>query len=40
VLAYMLRLNRMPAGQADLPPDVGAMKTILIETTKPVRKEK
>jgi mono/diheme cytochrome c family protein len=40
VLAYLLRLNRMPAGDADLPADVGALKTILIETTKPVRKEK
>ena len=41
VLAYVLRLNRMPAGPADLP-DERAMKTIRIETTTttkvPVRK--
>jgi mono/diheme cytochrome c family protein len=37
VLAYVLKLNRMPAGSADLPPEA-AMKTIRIETTIPVRK--
>lgn len=41
VVAYLLRLNRMPFGQSDLPADSDAMKTIRIETTTmPVRKEK
>lgn len=40
VLAYLLKLNRMPEGPADLPADANAMKAIRIETTKPVRKEK
>ena len=43
VLAYLLKLNRMPAGDADLPPDAGAMKSIRFEApkTKPtaVRKD-
>ncbi|MEX2152933.1 MAG: cytochrome c [Gemmatimonadaceae bacterium] len=41
VVAYLLRLNRMPVGQSDLPADSDAMKAIRIETmTLPVRKEK
>ena len=35
VLAYVLKLNRMPAGPDDLPTDVAVMKTIRIETTTP-----
>lgn len=31
VLAYLLRLNRMPAGDADLPADADAVKTIRID---------
>jgi S-disulfanyl-L-cysteine oxidoreductase SoxD len=39
VLAYLLQLNRMPAGRRDLSNDVAALKSIRIETTKmPVRK--
>jgi mono/diheme cytochrome c family protein len=34
VLAYLLRLNRMPAGQDDLPPDATALKTIRFEAPK------
>jgi len=41
VLAYLLRINRMPAGDADLPADADRMKSIRFQT-KPtvVRKEK
>lgn len=39
VLAYLLRLNRMPAGANDLPSDPTALKSIRIETTMPVRKD-
>jgi mono/diheme cytochrome c family protein len=39
VLAYMLRLNRMPAGPVELPPDSAALRSIRIETTTPVRKD-
>ena len=35
VLAYVLKLNRMPEGPAELPPDESAMKTIRIETVTP-----
>jgi mono/diheme cytochrome c family protein len=35
VLAYVLKLNRMPAGQDDLPAKSEVMKTIRIETTTP-----
>jgi mono/diheme cytochrome c family protein len=35
VLAYVLKLNRMPAGSDDLPTEVGTMKTIRFETTTP-----
>ncbi|HUF25576.1 MAG TPA: cytochrome c [Gemmatimonadaceae bacterium] len=34
VLAYLLRLNRMPQGDADLPADPAALKTVRIETEK------
>lgn len=34
VLAYLLRLNRMPAGAEDLPPNVDRMKGIRFQTTK------
>jgi mono/diheme cytochrome c family protein len=40
VVAYLLRLNRMPFGQSDLPADSDAMKAIRINTTTLVRKEK
>ena len=41
VLAYLLRINRMPAGETDLPADADRMKSIRFQT-KPtvVRKEK
>ncbi len=39
VLAYILRLNRMPAGQDDLPTDSTALHTIRFVTTIPVRKD-
>lgn len=35
VLAYLLKLNRMPAGDADLPPDADALKSIRFEAPKP-----
>ena len=35
VLAYMLKINRMPAGEKDLPPDERALKPIRIEYTLP-----
>ena len=38
VVAYVLKLNRMPAGADDLPANASALKTIRIETTIPVRK--
>ena len=34
VLAYLLKMNRMPAGQSELPPDSASMKSIRIQTTK------
>lgn len=41
VLSYMLRLNRMPAGDTELPADVETLKGIRFETRPiPVRKEK
>ena len=33
VVAYLLELNRMPAGQDELPADSAALKTIRIDTT-------
>lgn len=40
VLAYLLRMNRMPAGQHELPVDSTALKAIRIETPKiSVRKD-
>ena len=41
VLAYVLRLNKQPAGPDELPPDANGMKSIRIETPKPtaVRKD-
>lgn len=40
VLAYMLRLNRMPPGDAELPADVEALKQIRFDAKPiPVRKE-
>jgi mono/diheme cytochrome c family protein len=38
VLAYVLKLNRMPAGPDDLPTTPDEMKAIRIETTIPLRK--
>lgn len=38
VLAYVLKMNRMPAGSDELPMNPEALKTIRIETTIPVRK--
>lgn len=37
VLAYVLKLNRMPEGGDELPPDADKMKTIRIQTTTPTR---
>jgi mono/diheme cytochrome c family protein len=34
ILAYVLQVNRMPAGQADLPGDAAALKSIAITKTK------
>jgi len=34
ILAYVLQVNRMPAGQADLPGDAAALKGITITKTK------
>jgi mono/diheme cytochrome c family protein len=34
VLAYLLRMNRMPSGRSELPADSAAMKSIRIEITK------
>jgi mono/diheme cytochrome c family protein len=39
VLAYMLKLNRMPEGADDLPADSTALRAIRIETTVPIRKD-
>jgi mono/diheme cytochrome c family protein len=40
VLSYLLRLNRMPPGDAELPADAEAMKQIRFEANPiPVRKE-
>lgn len=40
VLAYLLRMNRMPAGDTDLPADSAALKSIRIDNmTLPVRKD-
>ena len=40
VVSYLLRLNRMPAGDAELPPDGEALKSIRFETKAlPVRKD-
>jgi mono/diheme cytochrome c family protein len=38
VLAYVLKMNRMPEGGAELPPNPDKMKSIRIETTRPARK--
>ena len=35
VIAYMLKFNKFPAGQTELPSDPAAMKAILITTKKP-----
>ena len=34
VLAYVLRMNRMPAGQVELPPDSAAISRIRINVAK------
>jgi hypothetical protein len=34
VLAYLLKLNLMPAGPAELPPDSSALRTIRIDTAR------
>ena len=34
VLAYVLKMNKMPVGRAELAPDSAAMKSIRIETNK------
>ena len=39
VLAYLLKLNRMPPGQADIPTDTLALRSIRIEVPITVRKE-
>jgi mono/diheme cytochrome c family protein len=39
VLAYLLKLNRMPSGVADVPADSNALKSIRIESPVPVRKD-
>ena len=39
VLAYLLKLNRMPTGAADVATDSVALKAIRIETPITVRKE-
>ena len=40
VLAYVLQLNRMPAGKSELPPDSTQLSSIRIETTVvPTRKD-
>ena len=35
ILAYMLRVNSLPVGSADLPGDIDALKKIPFEATKP-----
>lgn len=40
VLAYLLKLNRMPDGNDDLPSNTDALKSIRIETSIPVRKDR
>ena len=35
VISYILKFNKFPAGQTELPSDPAAMKTILITTKKP-----
>lgn len=39
VLAYLLKLNRMPPGQAEIPTDSLALRSIRIEAPITVRKE-
>ncbi len=39
VLAYLLRMNRMPLGDTELPADSAALHAIRIDTTMPVRKD-
>jgi mono/diheme cytochrome c family protein len=39
VLAYLLKLNRMPSGGVDIPADSNALKTIRIESPVTVRKD-
>jgi len=38
VVAYLLKLNQMPAGQAELPPDSVALKKIRIDTVGATRR--
>ena len=40
ILAYLLRLNRMPSGNNELAPDEKVMQGIRFETTLPVRKDR
>lgn len=40
VLAYLLKLNRMPDGNDDLPSNTDALKSIRIETSMTVRKDR
>ena len=40
VLAYILKMNRMPSGKSELPSDSAKLSIIRIVTTQPVRKEK
>jgi mono/diheme cytochrome c family protein len=39
VVAYLLQLNRLPAGQIDLPADSATLKSIRIDTSMNVRKD-
>jgi mono/diheme cytochrome c family protein len=34
IIAYMLQVNRMPAGQADLPSEAAALKSIAIKASR------
>jgi hypothetical protein len=38
VVAYLLRLNKMPAGNAELTPDSTALSTIRIDVAAPATK--
>jgi hypothetical protein len=37
VVAYLLKMNAMPAGKTELPPDLGELKKIRIEMRKAAR---